>query len=276
MLADARERFGVDRRRQFVGGYSMGGIATYQLLSQYPDEFAGAVLWAGTKPTDTELWLPGARWVPVLFVHAAADEVVAYTSSLQSAQRLEALGYEVQLATTLGEHEYQAVTDDYRLAANWFRGRRAPVDPPRVTYVRYPAHDRPGLGLKADSAYWLSDIRAGGAAGTIDATTSALGGSLPGTAPIGPETVDGPLGPVVLTGQRYALPGTRLPIANELTVTMDGVERATVDAARAGLDPSAPLRVVADTEGPATLVLRSRCERMPTLSGDATLTGSQG
>jgi hypothetical protein len=248
----------------------MGGIAAYQLLSFYPDEFAGAVIWAGTKPGDTDAWLAGARWVPALFVHAPTDEVVTYEWSLTSARTLEGYGYEVELASPAGEHEYQAVTDDYRLPVDWFQGRRSVVDPPRVTYTRYPALDRPELGLKADGAYWVDDVAATGAIGTIDVTSSALAKTLPGTAPIGPETTDGPLGPVLLTGQRYTWPGTPVPVANALQAKLTGVSGFTIDAARAGLDPTAALRITVESDGPATVTLRGGCVERLTFPAGAT------
>lgn len=274
VLADVRGRLAIDPRRQYVGGYSMGGIATYQLAGLNPDEWAGAVIWAGTKPQDTDAWLAGARWVPVLFLHAPADEVVSYRSSFDSAEALRRYGYEHALHSHPGEHEWQLITDDYRQPADWIARLRSPVDPPRITYPRAPRQDAPALGLRQGGAYWISGVTTEQAIGTLDLTTHALGGAAPGLQTVGPSVEDDPPAPYVRTGLRYVWPGTPYPQANELSGTMPGITRAVVDGSRAGLDPSAPIRLRITTDGPAELTLTGLCETLPTISGDASVGGT--
>ncbi len=273
VLADVQSRLDIDPARRYLGGYSMGGIAVYQLAGVYPDEWAGAVLWAGTKPNDSDEWLAGARWVPMLFVHAPTDEVVTYESSLQSTMALESYGYMFELHSHPGEHEHQATTDDYHQPAEFFSGLRAPTNPARVTYPRVPAQDALKLGIKADRAYWLSEVTTTAAIGTADVTSLALGGTEPGLETIGPTPEDGPPDPYIRTGQRYVWPGKALARVNGLTGTLTAVTSATVDAHRAGLDPTAPVTLQITTDAPATLVLAGLCGQPPSISGDATLEG---
>jgi hypothetical protein len=107
----------------------------------------------------------------------------------------------------------------------------------------------------------------------VDLTSHALGGAAPDLETIGPTPESGPRDPYVRTGQRYRWPGKAYPSANELTGTLTAVTSATVDARRAGLDPTAPVTLRVATDAPAVLTLAGLCGQAPALSGDATLEG---
>jgi predicted peptidase len=65
----------VDTRRIYLGGLSLGGFGTYDMLSRYPDYFAAAFPICGAM--DIPRFLERARNVPLWIFHGALDETVS-------------------------------------------------------------------------------------------------------------------------------------------------------------------------------------------------------
>lgn len=65
--------FPVDTTRIYVTGISMGGFATWELISRYPERFAAAVPVCGGGD---ETLAPKIKSIPVWAFHGAEDEVV--------------------------------------------------------------------------------------------------------------------------------------------------------------------------------------------------------
>ncbi len=63
-----------DKKRQYIGGLSLGGFGTYDLLTKYPDYFAAAFPICGM--TNVPLYAQRAYKVPLWIFHGAKDDVV--------------------------------------------------------------------------------------------------------------------------------------------------------------------------------------------------------
>ena len=70
----------VDKNQIYVGGLSMGGMGTFEILYRKPDTFAGAFAICGAEnPQTTEVY---AKTVPMWVFHGANDDVVDPQESL--------------------------------------------------------------------------------------------------------------------------------------------------------------------------------------------------
>jgi predicted peptidase len=63
-----------DKKRIYIGGLSLGGFGTYDLVIHYPDYFAAAFPICGNA--NVKLYTARASHVPVWFFHGEADEVI--------------------------------------------------------------------------------------------------------------------------------------------------------------------------------------------------------
>jgi predicted peptidase len=80
----------VDKKRLYLGGLSMGGFGTYDMLGRWPDYFAAAFPIASGG--DIKMAEEFARKVPLWIFHGAADSVVSVEYSRTSVRVLKALG----------------------------------------------------------------------------------------------------------------------------------------------------------------------------------------
>jgi predicted peptidase len=95
LIAALQKIFAIDANRLYVGGLSMGGYGTYEIVSQHPDNFAAAFpicawwddMTAVPQMTTPDWWL----------FHGDQDPSVAVTESYKMAQALTAAGASVQL-----------------------------------------------------------------------------------------------------------------------------------------------------------------------------------
>lgn len=279
--ADLRARYAVDEDRVTVGGYSMGGYATYRFCSHYPDLFAKGFATVG-PPDEAAEGGPtnGAagsrhnvmqvsdnlRHVPLLMWNGANDELVPVTGPINYAQQLRDHGYPHELDIFPGyDHFLFAVRDNWKRGKRFLEGAflgdgRVTRAPERVTYRAVPAMDAVApelreLGLVHDGAYWVHEIepRDGADSGLVDALSRAEGYAPPRT-----ENFRG-LGtdpdPHLKRGTRVHEGPAAGPGANQLEVTLEGVGTATCYVEEAGLDPARPLTLVVESDGPATLTL---------------------
>lgn len=63
-----------DKKRLYIGGLSLGGFGTYDLLVKYPDYFAAAITICGM--TNVPLYEKRAAKIPLRIFHGAKDNVV--------------------------------------------------------------------------------------------------------------------------------------------------------------------------------------------------------
>ena len=69
----------LNNRKLYIGGLSMGGMGTYDMLIRYPDYFAAAFSICGGS--DVALYTKRAKNIPLWIFHGARDEVVSPASN---------------------------------------------------------------------------------------------------------------------------------------------------------------------------------------------------
>ncbi|MCA0143530.1 hypothetical protein [Blastococcus sp. LR1] len=292
MWNDVARRFSLDPDRTAISGYSMGGYATYRLGTLYPDLFGRAFstvgppgdgIWLPPAPptggieTLSNLWLENARNVPYLNVAAGADQLVPIVGP--RAQNLgapevgvrgfEQLGYRYRFVLVpAAEHFTLALRSyDVPIATQFLGESRVDRNPHHVSFAYVPAADDRALGLVHDHAYWMSGVRpastapgAGSEPGDpakalVDAFSHGFGrGDAPSSPGVGAGVVGGVLPYTEVNRSWGAEP--RIPVANRLDLRLTNTGSASVDLARARLDPKKELTVAtqADRAGAVRLV----------------------
>lgn len=84
----------IDTKRVYIGGLSLGGMGTFDMLARYPDMFAAAfpICGAGNVKTASNF----AKKVPLWIFHGGADPVVPPDFSRAYYAELQKLGSEVK------------------------------------------------------------------------------------------------------------------------------------------------------------------------------------
>ena len=99
-IAQTVEEFGVDAKRVYLTGVSMGGYGVWHLAARHPEKFAALVSICGGSPfTRGERFSPIAEKVgktPARLFHGADDKVVPVTESRQIVEALKANGGNVK------------------------------------------------------------------------------------------------------------------------------------------------------------------------------------
>ena len=246
---DAHGTYGLDRRRWFLSGYSMGGYGTLRLGSLYPHLWAGLTNWVGftgdggNNPTGVNPneypsgaignaidFVGNLQFVASEHLYAGADELVHTHTHAALAARLaeERVDHEYFLHPA-ADHLTFALLDEWSKEAAASQGRTLVRNPPRVKYRTDNALAYPEYDINPDGAYWVSDIR-GSAEGysDVDLSTFACGGELPVRTDgqrAGPQPVPWVSESVRTTG---AEPIERAP---GLEGTLDNVASLTIDTA---------------------------------------------
>jgi hypothetical protein len=245
----------------------MGAIGTFKLAEQFPDLFAKAQPTVGYSQDDN--MVASLRNIPVLMWNASADELVPPANYLPTADRLDQLGYRYELDVYQAEHLTLAIHDQYAPAAAFLGTTRVNRSPAHVTYVVDPSLDQTEHGIKADHAYWISDIQTRGAGqGTVDALSHghSTGDPTASATQFGAGTLpDGNLGTLAYTSQFKtwgAAPA--IPKASRIDLTATNVSSLTITPARARVGCTVDLRVTSD--GPLTIRLTG-CNRVVQVPG---------
>ncbi|RBY88976.1 hypothetical protein DQ244_14410 [Blastococcus sp. TBT05-19] len=294
MWNDVARHFTLDPDRTAISGYSMGGYATYRLGTLYPDLFGRAFstvgppgdgIWVPPAPptggieTLSNLWLENARNVPYLNVAAGADQLVPIVGP--RAQNLgapevgvrgfEQLGYRYRFAVVPGAEHFTIALRSYDvpMATEFLGESRVDRNPHHVSLGYVPAADDAALGLVHDHAYWVSGVRPGstapgaGSSGTqpakalVDAFSHGFGrGDAPSSPGTGAGVVGGAL-PYTEVNRSWG-PEPAIPVANRLDLRLANVADATLDLARARLDPGRQLTVTTDADRDGTVLLAGR------------------
>jgi predicted esterase len=266
--ADVARLYPLNPAYSDITGYSMGGIGTFKLGSQFPDLFARAQPTVGFE-TNNDV-LASMRNLPVLMWNASADELVNASDYGQTAEKLSSLGYRYELdvyqpcanslcSPVLPNHLMLAINDQFGPAAAFLGSATVNFDPAHVTYVADTSRDHPEYGIRGDHAYWVSGVtvRQSGSDGQIDVFSHGFGtsdpvasGSEPGTGTL----TGGNMGPLTYASLTQTWgPATPAPASDTLDVNATNVAAATIDPSRAHVDCNARLNVTSD--GPITVTL---------------------
>lgn len=128
-IADLQKEFNLDERRIYIGGFSMGGCGSWELLSRYPDLFAAAFPIAG-PPGDRKGLPPLIKQVPIWVFHGDSDRVAPVDSSRAIVAGLKAVDAPVKYTEYRGGgHEMNQALADPALQEWLFAQKRsaAPV-----------------------------------------------------------------------------------------------------------------------------------------------------
>jgi predicted esterase len=258
-----------------ITGYSMGGIGTFKLGSQFPDLFARAQPTVGFE-TNNDV-LASMRNLPVLMWNASADELVNASDYGQTAEKLSSLGYRYEAdvyqpcanslcSPVLPNHLMLAINDQFAPAAAFLGSATVDPNPAHVTYVVDTARDHPSYGILGDHAYWVSGLTIRGAShtstngdpeGQIDVFSHGFGtgdpvasGSQPGTGTL----TGGNMGPLAYASLRQTWGPTPPALASDtLDITATNIATASIDVSRAHVDCNANLNITSD--GPISVTL---------------------
>jgi predicted peptidase len=89
LLDSIVKRYGIDTNRVYVAGLSMGGYATWALLTRYPKRFAAAIPICGGGDTSKA---PLFKQVPLWVFHGDSDHTVPVSASRQMVAALRKAG----------------------------------------------------------------------------------------------------------------------------------------------------------------------------------------
>ncbi|MEA2412725.1 MAG: hypothetical protein QOC77_3286 [Thermoleophilaceae bacterium] len=281
--SDVARRYKLDPDVTDATGYSMGGLGTLKLGSQFPDLFARAQPTVGFE-TNNDV-LASLRNVPVLMWNNHGDELANDALFSATAAKLDSLGYRYELdafrpcaspdcSALFPNHLQLAVNDQFAPAAAFLGSATVDRNPAHVTYLLDTARNHSKIGLVGDHAYWVSGLKlrdpsktgaTGDPTGQIDAFSHGGGASDPVAAATQPGTgqlTGGNLGTIEFTSlaKRWGppTPGTR---ADTIDVTATNISKASIDVKRAGVDCSVTLNVTSD--GPIDVALPG-CNRTVT------------
>jgi len=279
--ADVARHYRLDPSFVSSAGYSMGGIGTFKLVSQFPDLFARAQPTVGFDQNPAVF--ASLRNVPVLMWNNHADELANEVLFNRSAGMLDSLGYRYELdsyqpcanplcSPLFPNHLQLAVNDEYTPAADFLGNARVERDPAHVTYVVDDARNHPELGLVGDHAYWVSGLKLrdpsktgplGDPEGQIDVVSKGFGVGDPpvsATTQLGSGSLPGGNLGTLLFDRRFKTWGVapKTPVADQLDITATNISTATIDPKRAKVDCKAVVNITSD--GPIDVMLAG-CKR---------------
>jgi hypothetical protein len=280
--ADVARRYRLNPSYTEVGGYSMGGMGSFKLGSEFPDLFARAQPTVGFEP-NTDV-LASMRNLPVLMWNVSGDELVNVTDYTQTAMKLANLGYRYELdvyqpcanqlcTPTFPDHLMLAVNDQFAPAAAFLGTNQVNRNPPHVTYVVDGDRNYPSYGMLGDHAYWVSGLTLrsqshtssnGDPIGSFDASSGGFGVADPAASGVQgptPGTLSGGnMGDLRYTSlaQTWGAPPSAAR-SDSIAVTATNIATASIDVARAGVDCNVKLNIT--TDGPLAVTLPG-CNRV--------------
>jgi len=89
LLKNLRETYSIDTNRMYVAGQSMGGVATWEIISRYPKMFAAALPLCGIGNVRKA---PGLTGVALWAFHGDADDIVPVVQTREMVAAVRAAG----------------------------------------------------------------------------------------------------------------------------------------------------------------------------------------
>lgn len=131
-IEGVQKEFAVDARRISVGGFSMGGGGTWELLTRYPNLFAAAFPIAGPPYSGAPGERPGLaaviKHVPIWAFHGDGDRTAPVAGSRAIVAALKQEGADVRYTEFKGGHECAGALRDPKLL-DWILAQKRPGDP---------------------------------------------------------------------------------------------------------------------------------------------------
>src|SRR5438045_4838534 len=182
------------------------------------------------------------RHLPLLEMAGTNDEIVPTAGQYGGPLRLAQLGYRSRFDLYPGyEHFSFALVDDWTQARAWLGNQRRAAHPRTVDYVFSDGWTAPGvattLGLAHGNAWWVHDLqmRHQTADGLALASARADSWGLPDAAETPVMTTGAGVQPTPHSEQLVGwTAGARLPMANRLDLSLDGVGSMTAVLGDAG------------------------------------------
>jgi hypothetical protein len=140
----AKKLFSIDEDRLYLCGFSMGGIATFNLGLKYLDLWAACVPVCG-RCEDVD-WVENGRHVPFWIHTGSKDRMLPPVYSRKAYDRARRLDFS---QWKYSEHEGMAHSFgiDWKQVENWLLTKKKTVNPKRVSFAT--------KDLNVNSAYWL-------------------------------------------------------------------------------------------------------------------------
>lgn len=132
-VAELQKEFWLDGRRIYLGGFSMGGCGTWELLTRYPDLFAAAFPIAGPpfagKPGERPGLAAVIKHVPVWAFHGDTDRTAPVEGTRAIVAALKKEGGDVTYTEYKGGgHECASTLKDPKLM-DWLLTQKRKADP---------------------------------------------------------------------------------------------------------------------------------------------------
>ena len=124
VVESAIKRFDADPAAIFIGGFSQGGVMTYEVALHEPGRFRGAVVLSGLLFPSALAGDPPGASPPFFVAHGTQDKVIAFSTAATARDTLEKRG----VAVTFAPFEGMAhATSDQEIAAvsGWLETRLA-------------------------------------------------------------------------------------------------------------------------------------------------------
>jgi predicted peptidase len=116
LLAAVEKAYNIDRKKEIVTGFSMGGAGTWYWAGKYPDRFSAAIPVSG-RPTS------GAWRVPVFAVHSRDDQTVPIGPAERRIAELKQQGINAKIVVLRGIQHYETYkfVNGLRQAVPWIQ-----------------------------------------------------------------------------------------------------------------------------------------------------------
>ncbi|MGI9553092.1 MAG: prolyl oligopeptidase family serine peptidase, partial [Aurantibacter sp.] len=99
LLSDLKSSYKIDEDRIYVGGLSMGGMGTFEIVRRNPDTFAAAFAICGGAHPKTA---GAVKDIPWWVFHGDEDMIVDYEHSQNMVEELKKMGADVKFTTYEG------------------------------------------------------------------------------------------------------------------------------------------------------------------------------
>lgn len=99
LFTDLKSKYKIDSKRIYVGGLSMGGMGTFELVRRLPNTFAAAFAICGGANPATAAKLKNTKW---RVFHGQEDGVVDHQHSVDMVEALKAAGADVKFSSYPG------------------------------------------------------------------------------------------------------------------------------------------------------------------------------